>query len=85
MRRVIMGIVWFFLLAFLFALGVGLPASLSAKHEPGRIAQQEGYDAASRVQRKYGALIWLAALGISVVGTYKGFLPGTKQRADQGE
>ena len=82
MRRFLMGIVWFFVLLFVITLAFTLPASMTAKWEPGMSAEQAGYDAGRRVQRKYGFLFVLAAVGLSVAGTYTGILPGTRKGRD---
>jgi hypothetical protein len=82
MRRLLMGIVWFFVLLFVITLAFTLPASMTAKLEPGMSAEQAGYDAGRRVQSKYGFLFVLAAAGLSAAGTYKRILPGTRKRTD---
>ncbi|MEQ1794364.1 MAG: hypothetical protein ABL970_09260 [Nitrospira sp.] len=82
MKRIAMGVFWFFLLNFVI-LGVG--GAIVGMSAGGGKNFQEGYQAGHAVGeefgKKYGTLILLFSLGAAVIGTATGSLPGTKSKS----
>ena len=84
MKRIVFGVVWF----VVFWLGTSMICGgiIGAQAGAGTTNYQDGYAAGQAAGqefgRKYGLLIILGSLGLSVLGTVKGFLPGTKKPKD---
>ena len=79
MRRILMGIVWFFVLRLIIGGIFGIGAALQVHNVPGTDPQKLGYDASMHIQQRYGWLFWLVSLGLAVYGTRSGMLPGTQK------
>ncbi len=83
-RRVLMGVVWFFVLWFLARIVLGAIVGASAgAHAAGTPSYTNGYNAGQAAAllffQKYGLLVLLGALATAVAGTLSGFLPGTRR------
>ena len=85
MRRFLFGFLWFIVLTIGGFVGVGavIGALAAARVEPlegfGR-GYEAGRSAGEDFGRKYGALIPLGAIVISIGGSALGILPGTKRK-----
>ena len=82
MKRVLVAVIWFVVLS-LSGLGTaamaGVIGSAKARHTVHVARSSVGkIDAASESARKYGTMILLGALVLSVVGTATGSLPGAR-------
>ena len=84
MKRFMFGVVWF--VVFWRGPSVICGVIVGGSAGAGTSNAQEGYDAGraagQEFGRKYGALILLGSLGLSILGTATGILPGTKKRKD---
>jgi hypothetical protein len=79
MRRILMGIVWYFVLRLIIGGVFGIGAALQVDNVPGTDPQKLGYDASMHIQQRYGWLFVFVSLGLAVYGTKTGLLPGTKK------
>lgn len=83
MKKILMGVVWFFVLYLgLCTLGGAIVGGIAGYKEgqaghPER-ATQAGTIAGAEFGRKYGIFMLLGVLVLSVAGTAAGILPGTK-------
>ena len=86
MRRFLVGVVWFVVLWMggLVIGGAVVGAIANATQARPVSNFQEGYANGATAGRtfgaRYGGLIMLGALGLSIVGSVTGFLPGTARR-----
>jgi hypothetical protein len=88
MKRIFFGFVWFVVLSLgglvLGGAIVGGIAGANVGSKNFSEAVSKGHDAGhaagSEFGRKYGGVIILGALALSIVGTATGVLPGTKKR-----
>jgi hypothetical protein len=89
MRRLLVGVVWFVALwvGGLFIGGAVVGAIANATQAQPALNFHDGYANGETAGRafgaRYGGLIMLSALGLSIVGSATGLLPGTGRRASQ--
>ncbi len=80
MKKVGFGVLWFLVLSMgclmLGALVVGFTADINGPAN----AQASGEAASRAFGRDYGGIIFLVSLIIAVLGSIKGWLPGTKSQ-----
>jgi hypothetical protein len=80
MKRVLVGVVWFVVLSILGLAGTGAVAGAKAYHKAHAAGLSDGLRqgaaAGSEVGRKYGTVLLLGALVLSIVGAATGSLPG---------
>jgi len=90
MKRVLFGIMWF-LVFWIGTLGIcgaviGSTAASNSPTPPQNFSQgftagyATGHAAGYEFGRKYGGLILLGSLGVSILGTAFGILPGTGRK-----
>ncbi|QCO68032.1 hypothetical protein E5843_10135 [Luteimonas yindakuii] len=81
MTRVAFGFLWFvvFLVAAMIIFGVVVAPDTSA-HGDAVQSYDAGYAAGYEVGRRYGKVILLGALTLSIAGTVLGWLPGTGRK-----
>ena len=86
-KRIGFGVLWFVALWIgISALGGGIAGALAQARSPpptnGAVTLVQGYatghDAGFEFGRRYGGLIFIAALLASIIGTATGVLPGTR-------
>ncbi len=84
-RRIVLGIIWFVVLYFLGCFGVGAIAGgiAGASIEPGQNAAEVGSKAGAAATQACLPLIALGALVLASVGSFLGFLPGTRPKKAQ--
>ncbi len=86
MKRVLMGIVWFFVIwiagSFLIGAIIGGIAGAHVSGTPSYSSGAEaGRTASTLFFQKYGTLVFLGTVAAAVAGTVTGFLPGTRRPA----
>ena len=85
MKRVLVGMVWFVGLSVLGLAGTGAVASVKDNHKAHAAGLSDRFrqvvvGAGSEMGRKYGTVILLGVLVLSIVGTATGSLPGARRR-----
>ena len=80
MRRIVLGVGWFFILWFgAHVIGGGIAGAIAGTSAAN---ESEGYQlgqaAGQTFSQTYGGAIVLVAIGVSAMGTFMGWLPGTK-------
>ncbi|WP_255990929.1 hypothetical protein [Chitinolyticbacter albus] len=88
MKRVFFGVICFVVFAFggLVVGGAIAGAIAGSKVKAVGLAdgfakgEQVGYAAGAEFGQKYGGIVLIGALVLSVIGTATGFLPGTKRK-----
>lgn len=80
MRRLILGFVWFLVLYFCI-IGAG-GANDAAINGGSQNFTKQYRSAGEAFGRKYGTPILLVTIGVAVLGTATGRLPGTKAKPD---
>ena len=91
MKRFAFGFVWFVVLSLAGFIGGGAIAGVIAGSKVNAAGFSEGYAKGERVGhaagaefgRKYGGIVLLGALAVSIVGTATGVLPGTKKKSSE--
>lgn len=80
MKKIFLGIVWFLVIWIgSLAIGGAIVGSLTAsKADTVEQAQQLSYQAGQQFGIKYGGIIFISALVLTIAGTVTGVLPGTK-------
>jgi len=83
MKRVLVGVVWFVVLSLLGLAGTGAVASVKAYHKAHEAGLSDGFlhgaGAGGEMRRKYGTVLLLGALVLSIVGSATGSLPGARR------
>ncbi len=84
MKKIFMGIIWFIVFYLVICTVAGVIIGSRAPEELKIKGFKEGYNyqPAEEFSKKYGGLILLSALILSIIGTASGILPGTKKRSD---
>ena len=81
MRRVLVGVIWFVVLS---SLGLAAMAGAKANYKVHAVRSSDGFSrvmgAGSEMADKYGTVILLGALVLSLAGTATGSLPGARRR-----
>lgn len=79
MRRVLAGFVWFIVFqSTLLGLG-GALFGAAAGAKAGAGSYEAGRMAGQMFAQQFGGVVFLAALAVAVVGTWRGTLPGTRK------
>ena len=83
MKKFFLGFVWFIVIYFGVIIAFGTYAAFAGGAD-GTLnpenAAEAGRVAGERVVEEYGLIIFLIAFLAAVIGTVKGFLPGTKSK-----
>jgi hypothetical protein len=91
MKRIVFGIIWFVVISLVGLVGggavagaiVGSKVAASSFSEGYAKGEQVGHAAGAEFGQKYGGLVLLGALVVSIVGTGTGILPGTKRKSSE--
>lgn len=82
MKRLAFGFLWFvvFLVVGMLVLGIVAAPDTSGYNEAVQ-SYEAGYAAGHEAGQRYGKIIILGALVLSALGTFLGWLPGTRRRS----
>ena len=79
MKRVLFGIVWFVVIYFVACVVIGaVVGGMAGANDPANAAQA-GAEAGARIVGQNRIWIALGAVVISTVGSFQGWLPGTRE------